>query len=82
VNFLEQLKKCEPNVTQISRDAGLARQAVYLWKGGAIPREGVFNHLKAMAKYSKVLSGLNYKALRNETPYGRKVGSKSQVDRK
>ena len=76
MNFLEELKKCEPNVTQISRDAGLARQAVYLWKDGAIPRSTVFQALKAMDKYKPVLSGLCYEDLRAKMPYGRKVSVK------
>lgn len=73
MNFLEELKKCEPNVTQISRDAGLARQAVYLWKDGAIPRKAVFDALKAMDKYQQVLANLCYNDLRAKMPYGRKV---------
>jgi len=75
LNLLEILKECEPNVSQIARDAQLERQAVYLWKDGRVPRESVFNRLLAMDKYKPVLVKMNYKELRDSAPLGRKVGS-------
>ena len=75
MNLLEKLKTCEPNVSQIARDAQLERQAVYLWKDGRVPREVVFNRLLAIPKYCSVLGHLDYQALRDSVPLGRKVGS-------
>ena len=78
MNFLEALKKCEPNVSQIARDANLKRQAVYLWKNGSVPRKEVFKRLAAMDKYKEELSKLDYEYLRMNMPYGRKMGSKAK----
>jgi hypothetical protein len=75
LNLLEILKTCESNVSQIARDAQLERQAVYLWKDGRVPREVVFKRLLLMDKYKAVLAKMNYKALRDSVPLGRKVGS-------
>jgi hypothetical protein len=73
VNFLEVLKECEPVVSQICRDAGVSRQAVYLWKDG-LPRRGVFKKLSEMDKYKKTLSRVDYESLREASPLGRRVG--------
>jgi len=75
LNLLEILKECEPNVSQIARDAQLERQAVYLWKDDRVPRESVFKRLLKMEKYNAALSKMNYKELRDSAPLGRKVGS-------
>ena len=78
MNLLQELKKCESSITQIAKDAGVARQAVYLWKNDRMPREQVFKRLLAMEKYNDVLSGIDYKTLRDNLPYGRKFGSKTK----
>jgi len=78
VDFLDVLKKIEPNVSQIARDAGLKRQAVYLWKDGGMPRQVVFDRLLATDKYKAELITLNYESLRDASPLGRPTGSKNK----
>jgi hypothetical protein len=78
MELLEELKKCEPSVTQIAKDAASTRQAVYLWKDDRLPRDSVFNRLASMDKYKEALSRFDYKAMRGNIPYGRKLGSKTK----
>ena len=78
MNLLQELKKCESSITQIAKDAGVARQAVYLWKNDRMPREEVFKRLLAIDKYCEVLGAIDYAALRVNLPYGRKFGSKTK----
>jgi len=73
VSFLAILKKCEGNVSQITRDAGVSRQAVYLWKDG-LPRRGVFKRLAKMDKYKEALDKVDYEEWRKDAPLGRRVG--------
>lgn len=75
MNFLNVLKKCESNVSQIARDTGLKRQSIYGWGNGAFPREDVFKSLLAMDKYSEELSKINYDELRGENKLGRPIGT-------
>ncbi|AZU97913.1 hypothetical protein [Vibrio phage LP.1] len=76
MNFLEELKKAEPNVSQIARDSGLSRQAVHAWKDGHIPSFEVFASLRKMEKYKSVLFDMDYNALRKVRPVGRPPLSK------
>ena len=78
MDFLDVLKKIEPNVSQIARDAGLKRQAVYLWKNGGMPRRVVFDRLKGMDKYKDLLVDLDYESLRGKSPLGRPLGAKNK----
>ncbi len=73
MNFLNILKKCEPNVSQITRDAGVSRQAVYLWQDNRMPRRDVFAKLADMDKYKEELMHLDYEVLRSAIPLGRRV---------
>lgn len=75
MNLLEILKKIEPNISQIARDAGLRRQSVYSWGRGSLPRYNLFKELIAMSKYRHELSKLNYNELREEIKLGRPIGS-------
>lgn len=72
MNLLSVLKQCEPNVSQITRDAGVSRQAVYLWANG-LPRPDVFKRLLAMPKYKEALSVIDYNKERALLPLGRRV---------
>ena len=78
MDFLTILKKCEPNITQIARDVGLSRQAVYLWVNGSMPVRSVFDVLLANEKYSAALSEMDYDNLREQKPLGRTPGSKNK----
>ena len=78
MGFLDKLKKCEPNVSQIARDAGVKRQAVYLWKNEGIPRKVVFDRLLAIDKYKAVLLAMDYGLLRRGSPLGRPIGAKNK----
>ena len=71
MNFLDVLKKCEPNVSQISRDAGVSRQATYLWVDNHLPDKSVFESLKAMDKYHDELVHFDYDSARGKRPVGR-----------
>ena len=72
MNFLKTLKECEPNVSQITRDANVSRQAVYGWKVG-IPRPDVFKRLSELDKYKEALSNIDYEEARSSVPLGRRV---------
>jgi hypothetical protein len=78
VNFLNILKKCEPVVSQIARDAGVSRQAVYLWTSGGLPMRSVFDKLLAMDKYKEELLKIDYEAARNAKPLGYPKGRANQ----
>lgn len=73
-DFIDVLKKCEPSGTQIAKDAGVARQAVYLWKNGSLPRKDTFNKLAENHKYKAALLELDYDVLRAQLPVGRPWG--------
>lgn len=73
MNFLNILKKCEGNVSQITRDAGVSRQAVYLWQDNRMPRQQVFAKLAGMDKYKDELMKLDYEILRSAIPLGRRA---------
>jgi len=72
MNFLNILKNCEPNISQITRDSGVSRRAVYNWES-ALPRRDVFNHLLGMNKYKEALSAIDYNKERLLMPLGRKA---------
>lgn len=77
MNLLDVLKQAEPNVSQISRDLGVSRQAVYLWRGDHLPSRELFGDMKKNAKYKGVLSDVDFdKDLGGERRVGRPKGSK------
>ena len=69
MNLLEILKDCEPNVSQIARDAKVSRQAVYLYTNDSMPVRDVWERLAAIDKYA-VLRGMDYDTLRAKRPIG------------
>ncbi len=71
MNFLNILKQCESNISQITRDSGISRQGVYCWQIG-LPRRAVFEHLKSMPKYKDALTLIDYDKARAEVPLGRR----------
>ena len=77
MNLLDELKKCEGSMTQISNDAGVSRQAAYQWNGG-LPRREIFDKLLAMDKYKEVLGGFDYDKARGGAPLGYPVGRKNK----
>lgn len=74
MNLLNILKECEPNISQIGRDAGVSRQAVYLWTDGHLPSKEAFTALQEQEKYSALLA-YNYDDL-EKRPVGRPKGSR------
>lgn len=65
------LRECEPSCSKIAKDAGVARQAVYLWKDDHIPSLATFNKLAENDKYKDALATLDYESLRALRPMGR-----------
>lgn len=70
-DFIDTLRKCEPSCSIIAKDAGVARQAVYLWKNDHIPSLETFNKLAENDKYKDALAALDYEVLRSMRPMGR-----------
>lgn len=81
MDLLDILRECEPNVSQIARDAKVSRQAVYLYTNDSLPVREVWERLSGMEKYSR-LRGMDYETLRAKRPIGCPKGCIKNMSRR